>query len=384
TTFHEEADGVLGVRVAEGGGRDPFVFDMSGMPSQAAVDAAVAHGLEACAKPFELSVAPPFVVHLYKTGDRSFVLMLLVDHIIFDGWSFGVLLNELSQLYSARTEPADAVLPRTRSDYMTVTSRARTRAIAAAGREESFTFWSRFLAELGPPPLLPSQRPRAPVQAVDRTSLDFALDDRVARDAEEISRRHGVTLFAVLLAAVAVVLGRRAEVSDLLFKTAVAGRDDGDSLDLIGLFRKVIMLRLDLGENPDVAELLARARAASMGVLTHLDVAGGPILVNELMKRGVLKERPRLPVSVILQNYPMPRPTMAGLDVEPLLVSYGGDSEDLGLVFTTEGGGLSVKANFNRALFDPDYIGAIATAVGEAVRAMAARPEARAWDLDAG
>ncbi|HEU4556219.1 MAG TPA: amino acid adenylation domain-containing protein, partial [Longimicrobium sp.] len=194
-----------------------------------------------------------------------------MHHIVSDGWSMGVLTEELSALYAAHaqgTEPRLSALPVQYADY----SAWQRRWVEGEVLQAQADYWTRALA--GAPELLelPTDRPRPAQMDHAGARLGMELDEELTAGLKALGRRHGTTLFMTLLAGWAAVLGRLAGQDDVVIGTPTAGRGRREIEGLIGFFVNNLALRVELSGAPTVAELLARVKERALGAQHHQDI----------------------------------------------------------------------------------------------------------------
>ncbi|WP_437630406.1 non-ribosomal peptide synthase/polyketide synthase [Sorangium sp. So ce854] len=317
-------------------------------------------------RPFDLARGPLWRAVLLRLGHEEHVLLLTMHHIVSDGWSVGVLLRELSALYTAIRRGAPSSLPELPVQYGDFAVWQR-RWLDGDAREQQLAYWKRQLA--GAPPCLdlPTDRPRPPIQRFRGATLTFQLPRALAEAIERLSRRAGATPFMTLLAAFQVLLGRHAGVDDVCVGTPVAGRHRTELEGLIGLFVNTLVLRADLSGDPSFEQLLARVRDVALGAYEHQDVPFDQV-VDALQPPRDLGRTPLFQVAFALQNAPLPSLSLDGLTLTPLLAESTTSKFDLSLTLAAadDGDGLQAWLQYNTDLFD----GATAALLADHYRAL--------------
>ena len=194
-----------------------------------------------------------------------------MHHIVSDGWSMGVLVQELGALYAAFVEGRPSPLPELRDP---VRGLRRLAAPAPVGRAAGVgaRLVARALAGMPPVLELPADHPRPAVRSVRGAFHGFAIDGESAAGLMALSRRQGTTLFMTLLAGFAALLQRQTGEDDLAVGTPIAGRTRVETEPLIGLFVNTLVLRGDLAGDPDLADLLDRVRETTLSAYAHQEV----------------------------------------------------------------------------------------------------------------
>ena len=221
--------------------------------------------------PFDLERGPLIRGALIRLAEDDHVLLLTMHHIVSDGWSMGVLFDELSALYAAHARGTEAALPALPLQYADYAAWQRRWVEGDVLRAQA-DYWAQTLA--GAPELLelPTDHPR-PAQ-VDHAGelLVVELDEALTAGLKALSRRHGTTLFITLLAGWAAVLSRLSGRDDVVVGTPVANRGRREIEGLIGFFVNTLALRVELSGAPTVAELLGRVKERSLGAQHHQDI----------------------------------------------------------------------------------------------------------------
>ena len=237
-------------------------------------------------RPFRIGAEPLVRALLVRLPADEHALVLVMHHLVTDNWSYGVLVRELSELYSARTTGRAPVLPDLPIQYADFAA-WQQRTLAAGGLDEHAAYWRRQLRDLpvlrltAPPP--PAARPepmaspaRHPVppsgEAVTGSAQGFVLDASTTRALNELARQEGATLFMVLLAAYVVLLSAYSGSDDVPVDFPEAGRDRPETAELIGFFVNILMIRADLAGAPSFRDLVGQVRLATLDAYAHCGV----------------------------------------------------------------------------------------------------------------
>ncbi|HEV7516278.1 MAG TPA: condensation domain-containing protein, partial [Thermoanaerobaculia bacterium] len=350
TTFAELADAPVQVI---GPAREPFplpVVDLAGLGVAArAEQVARLAGAEA-ARPFDLERDPVWRAALLRLAEERYVLLFTLHHIAADGWSIGVLVQEVAEVYDAATAGRPARLPELAIQYADYAVWQRA-WLTGEALERQLAYWKRQLA--GAPQVLdlPTDRPRPAVQTFAGANLAFILSDDLALGLAALSRRSGSTLFMSLMAVFQALLGRYSGQEDVVVGTPVAGRTHVLTEGLIGFFVNSLAIRTRLAGNPELLELLARVREGTLSAFDHQDLPFEK-LVGELQTERSLRHAPLFQVVLALQNAPATTRTLPGLALVPLAVDSGTAKFDLTVTVVPVSGGLTGFLEYNRDLFD--------------------------------
>ncbi|AZQ36253.1 amino acid adenylation domain-containing protein [Streptomyces cyaneochromogenes] len=346
--------------------------DLSDRPDPDA--AAVAAAMDSVREPFDLTRGPLLRVALLRIGDGDHVLALTVHHIGFDGWSFGVLLRELSAAYQGDELPEPAL------QFADV---ARwERADLDGPVLDGLVDWWRGHLDGAPRVLeLPTDRPRPAVSAHRGARRRITVDAATSAALRELSRAHGSTLFTTLLSAYAVVLSRWSGQERLLVGTPVANRPRAEFEDLPGCFLNTLPLRVDLDGDPAFGELVGRVRDSALEALAHQRVPFGR-LVSELVPERDLSRGPLVQVLFALQNVELGTLDVPGLSGELVEVSAANSQFDLNLRMIDTGRELIGWLDHDVELFDTATVERFAEHFTNVLTAVAADPSVLLSGID--
>ena len=224
------------------------------------------------AKPFDLSRDPSLRARLLRLGADDHALVLVLHHAAADGSSISVVVRELAAAYTARSQGETAGLAPPAISYADHAAWQRSWLEQSGEMERQLAHWRGRLA--GAPELLslPADRPRRADRARTAGHIPVSLIPAQVQPLAALALAQGTTLFAVLLAGYAALLGRLAQQDDVVIGSPVAGRGRPELDSLAGFFVNTLALRLDLAGNPDAAGLVGRARDAVLDALTHQEV----------------------------------------------------------------------------------------------------------------
>jgi amino acid adenylation domain-containing protein len=250
--------------------------------------------------PFDLAAGPLLRIVLLHLGARRHVLMQVIHHIVSDGWSMNLLVDDLVAFSRSVALPP---LPVQYADYA-LWQRER---LGGERLEALMAGWRQRLGDLPAALSLPTDRPRPPVKSPAGADLPIPIDAEADRRLHAVAREEGITPFMLLLAVYQLVLARWSGQEVFAVGSVVAGRSRRELERLIGLFANTLALRADLrGGSPGaltVRELLVRIREATLEAFAHQDVPFEK-LVEELRPVRDPSRTPIYQVSLSLQNTP--------------------------------------------------------------------------------
>ncbi|HEU4795498.1 MAG TPA: condensation domain-containing protein, partial [Pyrinomonadaceae bacterium] len=309
-------------------------------------------------RPFDLVNGPLIRARLMRLGSVEHVLLVTMHHIISDGWSQTILLNELSALYEAAVAGRTSPLPELSIQYADFAEWQRE-WLSGELLDQQLEYWRTHLQGAPPSLELPTDRPRPALQSFNGARHSFALSHDVSTRLVELSRREDATPFMTLLAAFYVLLYRYTDETDIVVGTPVANRNRRELESLIGFFVNTLALRVDLSGNPTFRELLARVREVSLGAFAHQDLPF-EMLVEELSPIRDPSRNPLFQVMFAFQNTPEAASQSLGLIIRPVDVETARAQFDLILDVIEFGGQLQVTFVYNTDLFDATTIHLIA------------------------
>ncbi len=303
------------------------------------------------AVPFDLATGPLLRATLLKAAGEDHVVLLTLHHIVTDGWSMGVLIQEIAELYRAFVTGSAPSLPELPIQYADFAVWQRG-WMSGDTLEAQLGYWRQQLAGLPPLLELPTDRPRPAVQTFRGGRHWTPLPAGLAEGLRSLCRAEGATLFMGLLAAFQALLHLYSRQDDLAVGSPVAGRSRLETEPLIGFFVNNLVLRGDLAGNPPFRTLLAKAREAALGAYAHQDLPFEK-LVEELAGERSLSHAPLFQVALVLQNTPRQTLELPGMTLSRAAAEGGTSKFDLTLNALETPDGLGVMWSFNRDLFDP-------------------------------
>ena len=307
---------------------------------------------EADAQCFDLASCPLWGVRVIRLAENSYVLRLMMHHMISDDWSIQILLRELSARYSGlvtgRQDPV-ADLAVQYADYASW----QRRWLAGERLAQQLNYWREHL--LGAPPLiaLPLDRARRDTGEFHAGKVRLRLDAELVAGLRRLGRESETTLFVTLLAAHAILLSRHGNPRDVVIGAPVANRYPVETEALIGFFVNTLALRLRWPEGATFREIQACAHRATMGGYAHADVPFDQV-VDALQLERSARYSPVFQTLFVLQNVPKQELALHGLVATAVELERptAGAAFDLTLSLKEARGRLDGALEFNSALFD--------------------------------
>ncbi|MEV6235280.1 amino acid adenylation domain-containing protein [Lentzea sp. NPDC051838] len=324
---------------------------------------------EAARTPFDLTNEHPLRAKIVRLSDQDNVLVLTVHHIACDGWSVGVLAEELSTAYAAiraNEQPELPKLPIGYGDY--------ARWQRELPHDDLARHWGDRLKN-APVLDLPTDKPRPAVFRGRGGTVPIGLEAGGTAAVRKVAHQHDVTPFMVLLAGLAIVLRKCAGQDDLVVGTPIAGRERPEVEHLIGCFIDVAPLRLDLSGDPEVREVLRRVRDTCLDAYAH---QGLPFerLVEHVKPERDLSRTPVFQVMLALESGPVPAPKFAGVDaVTPIRVDNGTAQHDLTFWLRDQPHEIGGHVEFNLDVFSELGVERLVERLGTVLERLAATDE---------
>jgi amino acid adenylation domain-containing protein len=331
------------------------------------------------ARPFDLVTGPLLRVLLLRLDAETHYLMIIAHHIVSDGWSLAVLLDELGECYSALHRGQSPNLPELPMQYAEFAAWQREQA-AGPFAAEAIDYWVDHLR--GAPMLLglPTDRDRPARPSFSGDVRGFTVPDELARALRELRLVPSGTLFMTLLAAWAALLSRYAGQEDVVIGAAVGGRPTEAAERLVGFFVNSVPLRTSVAGDPTFRELVGRVRDVT---LDGIEYAGTPFeqIVEAVQPQRDLAYAPVFQAQLTLHSTPTVL-RLAGLTVSaPELVYTKTAKFDLTLAFVERDGRLDADLEYNGDLFDDATAERMVEHLLAFLGAVAADPDLRIGDV---
>jgi amino acid adenylation domain-containing protein len=329
--------------------------------------------IEAYQCPFNLEREPVLRVNLFTRSVQDYVLLLTVHHIAVDGFSFGILLNELRLLYEAENTGRIVSLAPIKRQYRDFVQ-WQLEMLASPVGDNLWAYWQKQLADELPVLKLPTDRPRPPIQTYEGASYTFELNQELTSKVREMTKAQGATLYMVLLTTFQVLLYRYTGQEDIIVGCPIEGRSQPEFAETVGFFVNMLALRVNLAGNPTFSTLLSQVRHTVLNAIAHQDYPS-PLLIERLqlnrdpslpglfrvsfnlLKLGEMAQDYELSVS----NLTRAREDWGGLTLEPFVISQQEGQNDLVLDMMEMSESLVGIFRYNTDLFNATTISQIAS-----------------------
>jgi amino acid adenylation domain-containing protein len=332
--------------------------------------------------PFDLSRGPLIRAILLRIDDLDHILLVTMHHIVTDGWSVGIFHRELSKLYEAFVANFPSPLAELPIQYIDYSSWQRE-WLEGEVYESQLAYWKKQFGTLPSTLELPTDHPRPNLQAhraFHGAHHTLTLSAGLTRKIRETCQRESVTLFMLLMAAYQIMLHRYTGEEDIVVGTPIAGRQQPETEDLIGLFINTLALRGDLSGNPTTREFLHRIKQASLGAYAHQDLPFER-LVKELQPERTLAHNPLFQVMFVLQSEEILPLQLAGLQAEHFRIDNVLANFDLTLDIVETDNELVCLFESNADLFESDTIERMLGHYSNLLEAITNNPEKKISEL---
>jgi amino acid adenylation domain-containing protein len=379
-TRFEEQEG-RPVQVIQPEPRLPFLeVDLTALPAASRAEQTRRSLLAEARRAFDLRLDPLIRVLLLRQGAGEHVLLLTLHHIVFDAWSTGLLIRELTALYLGYASGRPAVLAPLPVQYGDFALWQR-RWLAGGELEVQLAYWRARLPAEGDALLtLPCDRSRPPVQTSAGAAVCSTLPAALARQARELARHQRTTLFVVLLAALQALLYRYTGQRGIPIGTPIANRNRTEVEPLIGFFVNTLVLRTEVDGELGFAALVERASAVAVGAFAHQDLPFAK-LVEMLRPRRDLSRSPFFQIQLSFRNAAVAAVEIAGLRLAPIEPDYGFAQFDLTVSISVQGDELPIDLSYNTDLFDASTVERLLGHLEVLLAAALAQPQQRLDEL---
>jgi amino acid adenylation domain-containing protein len=363
---------------------EPFrlaIKDLQGLPADEREGEAHRLAIQHAGGLFNLAAGPLFRCLLLRLDGTDHILLILMHHIIFDGWSENVLLRELTSSYAAFSQGSQSSpLPDLPIQYSDFALWQRER-LAGGILLKQLSYWTMQLRGLEPVSLL-TDRSRTSNLSTEGAKRSIIVPPELVEDLKSLGRKHRATLFMVLLTAFQMLLSRYTRQQDIAVGVPIAGRTELETEPLIGCFMNMLVFRLILSGLESFDDVLEKTRKIAVAAYDNQDLPFER-LVQELAPQRSANRWPLFQVMFNLRNIPKPEKDRAGdLTIEPFPFEPGWiGGLDLSLEAVDQTDGLHCHLTYPAALFDAATMERLMTHYRNLLKGIAANPGQRISDV---
>jgi amino acid adenylation domain-containing protein len=369
-----EQNGKPTLQIAED---EQFHLQLCNLGANRAVEDLQRLSAEEALAPFDLRNGP-LRTRLWRLSEEDHVLLVTMHHIVSDGWSTGIIVRELNELYRSCLEGKESPLPDLQLQYSDFAAWQR-KWLQGEVLEFQLEYWRRQLEGIEALEL-PTDRPRPAVLGDSGASLSFQLSEDLTRQLKEMGKREGATLFMCLLAAFQVMLSKYTGQQDIAVGTAVANRNRTETEGLIGFFVNTLVLRTSLDGSPTFREILKRVRNVALEAYQHQDVPFEK-LVAELAPERDLTRAPLFQVMLVLQNTEQQDLCLPGVEVTRIDCGEHVAKFDLMLAFDEKQGAITGAYTYACDLFERQSVNRFVEHLLASLAGMISNPDSPVSEL---
>ncbi len=322
---------------------------------------------------FNLSIGPLIRIVLIEESKDCHIIFLNMHHIISDGWSMGVLIEEVAVLYQAFSQMKPSPLPELQIQYADFANWQRN-WLKGEVYKKQLDYWKEKLIGGEHILNLPSDRTRPISQTFRGKHLPFVISQDLMSKLTMLSRQEGVTAFMLLLAAFKTLLFHYTRQADISVGTPVANRNRSDTEKIIGFFVNTLVMRTNLSGDPTFRNLLQKVRETALGAYAHQDIPFEQ-LVEAIQPERDLSHTPLFQVMFVLQNLPGQKVELPGMEISALDVENGISQFDLTLTLVENDGALRGTFEYNSDMFDESTIQRMSVHFQNLLKGIAANPQ---------
>lgn len=346
---------------------------------------------EAVRYSFDLAAEPAFRAELFVIGPDEYVLLLLVHHIVGDGWSLTPLTRDLGTAYAARCHgrsPEWAPLAVQYADYalwqQELLGNEDDPNSLIAGQ---LAFWKETLKNLPDQLELPTDYSRPAEPSHDGDTIHFRIEPELHKRLQELARANRVSLFMVLQSGLAALLTRLGAGTDIPIGSPIAGRNDDALGDLVGLFINTLVLRTDTSGDPSFRELLDRVRKVNLAAYDNQDLPFER-LVEVLNPARSRATHPLFQIMLAFQNTPDAELHLPDMESSLRINSVGSAKFDLTLEISEDRladgtpNGMEGLLEYSTDLFKRETAQALADRLMRLLEAAESDPDKQIGNLD--
>ena len=299
---------------------------------------------------FDTRKGPLFRVHLLRLEEYNHLLLVVMHHIIGDGWSLGVFFNELMMHYEKLQSDSSVSLPSLPIQYADYVL-WQNKWLQGEVRQKQLDFWTKQLAD-APTTLLPTAGSHSATRPYQSSVFRIELPSRLISSLREMSQQEGITLFMTLLTGFSALLAQRTGESDLLIGTTVARRTKKEIEPLIGSFAETLALRIDLKDITSWRDLMHRIKEVAFGAYNNQDVSTIEVTraLGYARRTDPLYQIIFTMYDLAIQPYTLGELTVSRADFVDVAVF------DLEVHVEEHAGGLRLSIPYRTALFEMDFI----------------------------
>ncbi len=330
-------------------------------------------------KVFDLESDLMVRAQLIELPKQQYALLITIHHIASDGWSQGVLIEDFSEYYQARLLGREAKRDALEVQYVDYANWQR-QLLQGNRLDELLSFWKCQLNNLPHSHNLPLDYKRPAEQDFHGSNFKHTVSATVLNGLQNIAKEHDGTLFMVLQAAFAILLGRHSGDTDIIMGTPVANREHAALTPMVGFFVNSLVLRTDLTGNPRFDAFLDNCKNNLLQCYQHQQLPFER-LVEEMQPDRNFSHSPLFQIMLVLQNNKVGQLELPGCEIHKIENPAASAKYDLNLHALEVDEGLELDWEYATSLFKPQSIAMMAERFGLLLESIVANPTQPIYEL---
>ncbi|MBK8983265.1 MAG: amino acid adenylation domain-containing protein [Ignavibacteria bacterium] len=344
--------------------------------------------------PFDLENGDVFKVYLFKKSYNNFILLISVHHIACDGWSIGIMLNELQHIYESETDNKNISFPPLTNKYSDYVN-FQNEFVQSEKGVEQWNYWKEELGGELPALNITPDKSRPAVQSFNGSAEYFHLDKELTDELNKFSKSEGTTVFVTLLTAYFVFLYKYCGQNDIIVGSPTAGRTNTEFDKLIGYFINPVSVRGSINGSVSFKEILKQIRKKVLYAVSNQDFPF-PLIVEKLLNKrdpgrsavfqtffGMQKiQQSEYLQELIVYNNDDVKVNWGSLTLQPYGITQQDGQFDLNLEFIAGKNIFSGAFKYNRDIFDKETIAGMAENFSNLLKNILSDPDSEIKDLN--
>ncbi|RAL25792.1 non-ribosomal peptide synthetase [Thermoflavimicrobium daqui] len=325
-------------------------------------------------RPFSLEQAPLFRVELIQLQSKKHLLLIDIHHIITDGISTDVMLDDLSKLYRGEKR---SDLPIQYKDFAVW----QQEWMESDSFHQQEKYWLETFSDEIPVLELPTDYMRPEVQNFAGSHESFVLNEELTKSLKRLASTTGTTLYMLLLAAYSILLQKYSKQAEVIIGTPVVGRSHADIQSVMGLFVNTLAIRTRPEGHKSVVDFVREVKEEALGAYDHADYPF-EILVEKLSLKRDTSRNPLFQAMFTMQDFGSDTFKLDGLQVKPLELEYAISKFDLSLVTKESQDQIICQFEYAHSLFKRETIERMKQHFEQIVNEMVTHPNKKIKEVD--
>jgi len=303
---------------------------------------------------FNLEKGPLGVISLIQTAEAEHVMVMVMHHIISDGWSMGLLIREFTIIYDALSKGAEPALPPLKIQYADF-AQWQKKWLQGKRLQEQLDFWRSTLTSNPPVLELMGDKPR-PKQLSSRGGQIYrTLNLESWHNLKALAGRFELTDFMLLIGAFYLLLHRYTRQDDICIGTPVANRNRAETEALIGFFVNTLVMRCSFSENDTLEAFFGKVKETALSAMAHQDIPF-EMLVQELQPARDMSRSPLFQAFFTHTPSTGAMPELGDLSFEPIEFNVTTAKFEISLFTQETENELNITLEYNSDLFSKNFV----------------------------